>query len=68
MHLLDLQHFHLLHLLAQRAHFLTAQLGDIVALEDDFAAGSGDVGDARAMMTVLPEEQAAKQISEGRDH
>ena len=27
-----------LHLLAQRAHFLTAQLGDIVALENDFAA------------------------------
>ena len=30
---------HHLHLLAQRAHFLTAQLGDIVALKDDFAAG-----------------------------
>ena len=28
-----------LHFLAQWAHFLTAQLGDIVALEDDFAAG-----------------------------
>ena len=37
-----------LHLLAQRAHFLTAQLGDIVALEDDFAAGGLNQGSPSA--------------------